>query len=334
MHYPALDGLRAVAAISVVAFHVSREFLPGGFIGVDVFFVLSGYLIATGLAREKARPTGVDLTRFLLRRFARLYPLLLLVVAVFAAVAPWLFPEANVKVHSLWALSYLSNISVAFFGQPKFLQHTWSLAIEVQFYVTFAVAIALWPRAKIGHMVRVLIALFILSTLWRISSASLVGWRYAYYGVDTRVSALALGAAFALGRWSIPEGWAGISAAVSLLGLGMFAMDLKFYNITSAAMGPIVEIFSAVFIVSLKSKTLVSKALSNKLSVTLGTWSYGLYLWHYPVARLVRYDFEPAIAMLITLSASTVLAALTYAFFERPVKNALYRLIEARPVTV
>lgn len=129
---PALDGVRAVAVLAVVAFHCRIPVALGGMIGVDLFFVLSGYLV-TSLLRE-----GRSLPDFFVGRIVRLGPAFLLMLAAYAAFAPWFLSERTVTSDVLLAGLYVSDYSLAFWHEPKMLGHTWSLAVEAKFYL-------LWP---------------------------------------------------------------------------------------------------------------------------------------------------------------------------------------------
>ncbi|MGA8112477.1 MAG: acyltransferase, partial [Actinocatenispora sp.] len=148
-HRPALDGVRAVAVAAVLVFHGGLAFLPGGFLGVDAFFVLSGFLITSLLLVEWGRTGRIRLPAFWARRARRLLPALLLMLAAVSVVARWLLPSGDlgpVRGDSLAALLYVANWRMIFRGSDYFaqtaapspLQHTWSLGIEEQFYL-------LWP---------------------------------------------------------------------------------------------------------------------------------------------------------------------------------------------
>lgn len=130
---PALDGLRALAALMVVAFHVSLPRFEGGFLGVELFFVLSGYLISSLLRREVARTGSVDLKSFWTRRVARLMPTLALMLAAFVLLSPLLFPQADLLAEVGFSLFYLSNYSRVLWESPDLMGHTWSLAVEMQY---------------------------------------------------------------------------------------------------------------------------------------------------------------------------------------------------------
>jgi peptidoglycan/LPS O-acetylase OafA/YrhL len=166
---PALDGVRAVAIIVVMLFHARAPTALGGYIGVDVFFVLSGYLITTLLLQELQTNHRIDLRRFYLRRLIRLAPALLVMLAIYVIVAPFVWPSiADHGWQAFLAAIYLSDYSVAFWGTPDILSHTWSLSIEEHFYllwpVVLAFAVRRWDRRS---LVIVLGVFYVLATLFR-----------------------------------------------------------------------------------------------------------------------------------------------------------------------
>ncbi len=154
-YVPALDGLRAVAVVGVLLFHGGVSWIPGGYLGVDVFFVLSGYLITTLLLRERVRSGTIDLRSFWTRRLRRLLPALLVLLAVVAVAIPFLVaaPErASVRGDALAALAYVANWRFIltdqsyFAGAPSPLRHLWSLSVEEQWYLVFPVVMAVVLR--------------------------------------------------------------------------------------------------------------------------------------------------------------------------------------------
>src|SRR3546814_6270958 len=164
--FPALDGLRAVAVLAVMVFHAMTGFATGGFLGVDVFFVLSGYLITCLLLVEHHGAGRIAISAFYLRRALRLYPALLLMLAVYLLAAPWLFPEASVSSHARDALlagTYLSDYSYAFFKEPFYLKHTWSLAAEEHFYLLWPLLLGGMLRFGPAMLIRLLAGLLLLA---------------------------------------------------------------------------------------------------------------------------------------------------------------------------
>lgn len=179
---PALDGIRALAALTVAVYHARFPGLPGGFFGVDVFFVLSGYLITRLLLDEQARSGGLRLDRFIVRRVRRLLPALLLMLLVYLLAAPWLFPDVAFAKHlrdAFLSAIYVVNYAAALGAGVSVLGHVWSLAVEMQFYL-------LWPLVLLGLLrlprpvaMGVILVLYMLATAMRWWSADhLAVWAF------------------------------------------------------------------------------------------------------------------------------------------------------------
>src|SRR5687768_11060779 len=134
-YMPELDGLRALAVCAVLAFHAGAPMAQSGYLGVDLFFVLSGFLITSILVAEHERSGTIAVGRFYVRRALRLYPSLLLMLAVFVVVAPLLWPELPAARYALWSALYLSDYTRALIGEPEVLSYTWSLSVEEHFYL-------------------------------------------------------------------------------------------------------------------------------------------------------------------------------------------------------
>jgi peptidoglycan/LPS O-acetylase OafA/YrhL len=316
-----LDGLRAIAALIVVAFHTKLPGFAGGFIGVDIFFVLSGFLI-TQLLRTELDDTGtIDYATFMKRRFIRLYPALLISTLTFVALIPLLFPKSQPLRETLLPLLYLTDYSRALYETKTIMQHTWSLSVEAHFYLLWPLAIYALRNASNDTVFRAMIALFVAATAWRWLSAEFASsWIRTYYAFDTRLSGLLLGAALAAVRWRPTANQANQLTFVSAATLIFFCITLrhgKDPSLTSAAL--FVDLASAGLVLALLVPTsLITRVLSWQPLVHIGTWSYALYLWHYPIANLTRNAFPAPIAFLITLSLGLTLAALTHQFIEKP----------------
>jgi peptidoglycan/LPS O-acetylase OafA/YrhL len=319
----ALDGLRALAALAVVAFHTRLPIAGGGFLGVDIFFVLSGFLITTLLVRELDHTDRIELGRFWARRLRRLLPALLLMLGGVAIAAPVFFPDADLAVELLWSGLYLSDYSQVLWGTPKVTGHTWSLAVEMQFYLA-------WPLVVIGvyrharqRALTIFVALFVLATAWRMAAFYEWGWIRAYYPLDTRLSGLMLGAAIATLKWRPSPATTDWLALSALLVLAVAAFRFPFYAAPASTWGgAIVELSAAALILCfLTGQGRVATIFASPLIARLGLWSYGIYLWHYPIARLTRDQFEAPVAFAITLTLSTVLAGLSYELVERVIQK-------------
>lgn len=302
-HIPALDGLRAVAVVGVMLFHGGVSWMPGGFLGVDVFFVLSGYLITTLLLRERVGQGRIDLRAFWVRRLRRLLPALLLLLAAVGIAAPFLvdpLERASVRGDGLAALAYVANWRFVFTeqsyfsGAPSPLRHLWSLAVEEQWYVLFpvVVAVALRRARRITPLLAGLVAAAAASALWmsHLVPGSVDPSR-AYYGTDSRAHSLLVGAilAVAAAQWPLHRfrrtlagagvvGAAGVGAAYVLVHEG----DTWMYR--GGFLGLAVLSAALVAGIALPRPDLpLARVLAARPLVAIGQVSYGLYLWHWPV---------------------------------------------------
>ncbi len=342
---PGLDGLRALAVLGVVAYHLGAPWARGGFLGVDVFFVLSGYLI-TGLVLDEAARTGsLRMGRFLLRRARRLVPALLSVlVATVAAVLVFFRDEAAaLRGDVLAALVYGSNWWSVLVqrpyaessGRPPPLLHLWSLGIEEQFYLVWPLLVLLTWR--LGGRRRVALV----AAAGAVTSAALMAWlavagrmpvpgdpARVYFGTDTHASGLLVGAALAAlgaGRYGTVRahrvldvlGSASLLALLAAFGTVSFYSDALFRGGFLA-----ISLLAAVVVLGAATAgTLLSRGLGLAPLRWLGTRSYGIYLWHWPLIALLRPGVELPVR---GWAASGLLVALTLGAAE-----ASYRWVEA-----
>lgn len=318
---PALDGLRAVAIALVVLFHARAPVGLGGFVGVDIFFVLSGFLITSLLLSEQDAKGTVDLPRFYWRRVLRLTPALLAMLAIYVAVAPLAWPRiSDHGTQAALAAVYLSDYSVALFGVPTILSHTWSLSVEAHFYL-------LWPLAIVATMRRwnrraLVIGLgvvYLAATLWRLACI-LDGqsWNQVYYRFDTHLTGLVLGSWLAAVRRD-PAVSAGLDRfmpsllwwlpvlALACMGFGWGNMEVAAWGFSVVEWGTL-----AVLVAIQRPDSKVGTALSQRSLVWLGKMSYGIYLWHYPVFRFLRLVLPWEWVLVVGLPLSVALAALSF----------------------
>ncbi|MDP1805981.1 MAG: acyltransferase, partial [Acidimicrobiales bacterium] len=299
-HRPGLDGLRGLAVAAVVVFHLDEDWLRGGFLGVDVFFTLSGFLI-TGLLLAEVRQRGrVDLGAFWARRARRLLPAVLLLLLFLAALLPTLDPvERGRRVPELLAsLAYVANWQLisdgtpyfASFAVPSTVRHLWSLAIEEQFYLA-------WPLVM--AVVRSRRALVVGTTLGIAASVATMvvlydpaGGTRAYFGTDARVHQILIGAlaAMVLARRPVRSGRS--TTAVGLLsvaGLGWMAWAVDgssyFYFHGGSVLAAVLAVGVIVGVDDVAGPC--SRLLAWRPLAALGLISYGLYLWHWPIIVLV-----------------------------------------------
>ena len=335
----ALDGLRAVAVTAVVAYHLgggAAGAVRGGFLGVDLFFVLSGYLITGLLVREHRDRSRIDLVGFWERRVRRLLPALLLVLVVVALATWWAArPEtwSARRGDALWTLAYLANWHFVAAGEDYFaayagaspLRHTWSLSIEEQFYL-------LWPLVVVGclRVRRELLA--VVAGVLVVASAAAMAWAYgaaslsrAYYGTDGRVQQLLVGALLALllARARRLPRYAGPAAFAALLLALVLASDAApvYYRGGALAFAALTAVVVAD--VELRPDGGLARALSWAPAAALGRISYGVYLWHWPVLVLTPLPSGPSPAWWLTqalrVGLTLGLSVLSWVLVERPV---------------
>jgi peptidoglycan/LPS O-acetylase OafA/YrhL len=307
---PAMDGIRALAVLAVVLHHVNTPGFGGGYVGVDVFFVLSGFLITSLL---KDRP--IHLGQFYVRRLRRLYPALLTLLALYLATFPWFVRGHHVR-DALAAGLYLSDYGLAFWNTPKILQHTWSLSVEEHFYLLWPfVVMALAKIRTRRFVVYLLAAAYLASTAYRIWSDVIIGMMETSFRFDTRTSGLILGALLAYlpelrSRW-----W-----ALAVLPLGWLTWWVSGFAPrpipTSAA-----ELLAAALILWAMAG---ARVLAWKPLVYLGTISYGLYLYHYPVTWVLTHIWAApwTQGLPITLLIALPLAHYSHRYIEQRFRSA------------
>jgi peptidoglycan/LPS O-acetylase OafA/YrhL len=351
-YVPALDGLRGVAVLAVIAYHLNFGWAQGGYLGVDLFFVLSGYLITSLLVGEWGTSGRIRFRSFWARRARRLLPavvLLLLVLALYAALGGPGLDRSTLRPDALTTLFYSANWHQVFSHQSYFaqfasaspLRHTWSLAIEEQFYLV-------WPLALMAVLVlaRGSRRIALMTTgLLAAGSAGLMAVLYhpgidpsrIYYGTDTRAFELLVGAglAIALVRRPPVHRRAGRGA---LRGAGMVAMGLLVYGFVAVG-GPPGWLYqggllAATVLVGVVIASVIQPRpgpLGAVLSVPplrwLGVISYGLYLWHWPVLVLATESSTgvsgyPLKGLQVGLTLA--LATASYYVVERPIRRARF----------
>lgn len=297
-YIPALDGVRALAVFLVIASHVGLPGFPGGGFGVDMFFVLSGFLITT-LLLEEINDTGrINILHFYVRRLLRLYPallLLLLLVGAFFHIVQHAFPNltgTNFAKDGMLAALYLTDYAVAFGFENRnsLIGHTWSLAVEEHFYLVWPWALLGLRRAFRGRsFVAALFALYIVATAWRLSCLTFEPWTMVYFRFDTRFAGLVLGSLLAVLRLQgrrIPLANAGfILSGLGFLSCVYFIPTME----ATTALTTVPELFTFFLIDRiLNAKNWRGSAwLSGPALVFFGRISYGLYLFHFSVAALL-----------------------------------------------
>ena len=374
-YLPALDGLRAFAVTAVVLYHLNLPLLPGGYLGVDVFFVISGFLITALLLAELDRWGSVDLAAFWIRRARRLLPALLLVMVAVVAYAQFLAQPAQraqlrgdgfatLLYYSNWRFIYAGESYFAQYGDPSPLRHTWSLAIEEQWYLVLP--LVLTGLAALGFLSRrALAAGFALgavaSALW---AAHLynpdVDPSRVYYGTDTRVQGLLTGACLAallgsrawagrartsegqvrylaLGPWTLPLGRQALAHGVGIAGLGAVAAAMLFLPDSSSFLYRggflVVALASGAVIYASRLPGPLATLLSLPPLRWLGRISYGVYLWHWPVIVVLsseRAGLGGLGLALVRIGVTLGLSELSYRLVELPVRRGALRTLPTR----
>ncbi|MGZ4713091.1 MAG: acyltransferase family protein [Acidimicrobiia bacterium] len=344
---PGLDGLRALSVLAVIAFHEGYSWAVGGFLGVDAFFVLSGFLITTLLLLEYERARHIGLVAFWGRRVRRLLPALLLVLvacAIYASQFTHPFEIEAFRWDSISSLFYVTNWRFIVSGQSYFdllaspspVRHLWSLAIEEQFYLV-------WPLITLGclHLRKgrhdllagVCIVGAIASAIAMAALYDAADSSRAYYGTDTRAHTILIGAllAIALLHWrSIPRGvrlTLQLAGAAALLAIGwswhtVDGNSSGYYGLGSVAyaLGVAIVIAAAV-----QPEGLLGRALGIGPLKGIGKISYGLYLWHWPVIIWLPYwriGLTGSSVVAFHLAVTFAAASISYFLVESPIRRA------------
>jgi peptidoglycan/LPS O-acetylase OafA/YrhL len=355
---PDIDGLRAVAVLSVLAFHIRLRGIQGGFVGVDVFFVISGYLISSIVFTEIAE-SRYSVIGFYERRIRRIFPALFAMLTVFSVFAVIYLLPAELVAYSKSMFAATASASnfyfwrhSGYFDSPTSypLLHTWSLAVEEQFYILFPLFLILVRKFFPSHLRLSVIALFCGSL---VASAVVVSQNRetAFYMPYTRAWELLLGTILSLELFpSLQHAWQRNFA--TLAGIGLIAFSIFFYTERTlfpglSALAPCMG--SALIIGAGESgSSLVGKILSWRPVVFIGLISYSLYLWHWPVIVLQQMGVfigesaitshsiaallpEHRLNMLVEVVLSLVLGILSWRFVERPFRSGPLRL-SGRPL--
>ena len=355
---PGLDGLRGIAVLAVIIYHADVSLLVGGFLGVDVFFVLSGFLITSLLIDELTKTNTVDRARFYMRRIRRLMPALFLVLFFSVLVSGLFVLDAayHVRRDLPWAMTFVLNWSYLFFEQsyfvnisrPPLLQHLWSLSVEEQFYVIWPIMLIGLYKVKIGNLsprTKIFIAssvLAIASTAWMVHLSVANGFPIpndpsrVYFGTDTHAMGLLVGCAAAalwrserLNERLTPDRAAAMNGLglLSIAGLAYFFLFISELNEFLYRGGFLVlSILTAILVVIAAHPGLkFGQRLGNPVLKWFGDRSYGIYLWHWPIFVLMRSGIDiqwpDPIAFVVKVSIVLVIADLSYRYVEMPIRN-------------
>lgn len=359
-YLPGLDGLRAIAIIGVLLYHVDLDWIPGGFLGVDVFFVLSGFLITSLILEEWQRSGRVDFARFYLGRARRLLPALLLMLGVVGLACAVVYRDAARAFlgDAIASLAYVTNWwfivqDTSYFeaiGRPPLLAHLWSLAVEEQFYLVWpAIALLLarrWGRRGVGA---VALAAALASTIWMAVLATRSGFpeladpSRAYFGTDAHAMGLLIGAALAAvwrpGRIRTTLA-PGAAAAVLAIGIAGLATIGAFYALVGEYSSFLYRggflVLAVVVAITIAAATHPASPLGPALGRQplrwIGQRSYGIYLWHWPVFMVLRPGLDLPLDglgnLVLRIAVTLAIAELSYRFVEMPIRRgAIDRLV-------
>jgi len=356
---PALDGLRAISVLTILAYHVPISWARGGYWRVNTFFVVSGYLITGLLLREYDQWGSIDLPGFYLRRARRLLPALLLLLVSVSLVVPRILGEdtpSTIRGDGLASLFYVANWRYIITGQSYFVQfgnavpspfkHTWSLAIEEQYYLLFPLLLLAVLRLGGRRAKSRALAVVVLSA---IASAIAMAVLYTpggdpsrvYYGTDTRMQDVLVGAALAIALSRLPvqrlrtwaarhraalggAGWtclAGVLAWCATVPVSGWVFDGGYLTFDLIAAG-------LVLVVELLPAGPVARALGWRPLAWMGMLSYGLYLWHYPIFVVLTADrvhLSGIPLQLLRFGLTFGIAAASYYLVENPIRTGALR---------
>ena len=383
-YLPALDGLRALAVVAVMVYHANSAWLPGGFLGVEVFFVLSGYLITLLLLAEHDRDGSIDLRSFWARRARRLLPALFAVLTLVAVVATLLRPETLGKVRGdiIAGFFYGSNwfqlwVGAGYAASGDFapLRHLWSLAVEEQFYLLWPLVMVAITRRRViqvGRVVLIFVGSALVITLlvallhhggpigecavtpdayWQISGRCFSIADVLYLSTPTRASGLLLGAAFAM-VWrpnAVMRGKLGqrparldVVGIFGLAGLALLVTKVHYLMADPSGAGTIADgslmrggflwtdlATLAILGALVHRRSTIGRVLATPPLLWLGTRSYGLYLYHWPIYQIIRRVagvplslIEFMVAMLVTVAVAEV----SYRYLEMPIRRGQFKV--------
>jgi len=341
VYRPDIDGLRAIAVLSVILFHIDKLLVPGGFVGVDIFFVISGFLISLHILQE-IEAGKFSIVEFYRRRIKRIAPPMLVVVLITMVVAQLLMIPEDAE-HSadsaLWSLVSLANVyfwrhqDTSYFSAASSelpLLHLWSLGVEEQFYIIWPILLLLLYRKRYSRLFIVLsgvgaFASYALGQYWFAHDPSFV-----YYMLPTRAGELLIGALVAVAVLRRVETRISESAALVIGWIGLSLIAGSLFLLTEDMVFPgflaLPPTLGAAMLILAGhcAHNRVSNFLAVKLLVWVGLVSYSAYLWHWPLLAFIRYGHGEVgvIPGIVVLILTFGLAWLSYLYIERPARSS------------
>ena len=354
-YLPGLDGLRAVAIIGVLLYHAGIDWMPGGFLGVDVFFVISGFLITSLILEEYDRSGRVNFTKFYLGRARRLLPAVavLLIAVGLAVLIVYQDALSAFREDALATVFYVNNwwyifVDQSYFesvGRPPLLKHLWSLSVEEQFYLIWPVFALLLMRSGGRPLVRRLaLVLAIASTVWMAVLSIRNGYPVdadpsrAYFGTDSHSMGLLVGAALATmwrpGRLStqVPRGaqliitGIGVASLAAVIGFYLFVGEFTPWLYRGGFLA--LAFFTTALIAAVTHPaSFLGPALGTGVLRYIGRRSYGIYLWHWPIFMVTRpgidVEWSEPVTFVVRIALTLVIAELSYRLVEMPIRRGV-----------
>lgn len=347
-YMPGLDGVRAVAVIAIIIYHLNPQWLSGGFLGVDTFFVISGYLITSLLLTEYHNTGKIELMSFWLRRVKRLIPAVLFLVMGVIVLSLIFMPTEiqKVRADSIAAIFYVSNWwyimqNVDYFEQfaVQPLKHLWSLAIEEQFYLVFPIVLlSLLSFIRRLKSIRIIFLILLVISMIAMMVLYVPNENVArvYFGTDTRIQTLLMGVLLAL-VWPPFQLKAKVNRQMrtmidtaGVVGLAILFICFKFVSETNSILyyGGFFLISTVTLLViasSVHPSGYFAKFLGNKVFTFIGSRSYSLYLWHYPIIVLIHHQFVqgqiPPLVYVVEILLMVLMVEFSYKFIEQPFRK-------------
>lgn len=347
-YMPGLDGVRAVAVIAIIIYHLNPQWLSGGFLGVDTFFVISGYLITSLLLTEYHNTGKIELMSFWLRRVKRLIPAVLFLVMGVIVLSLIFMPTEiqKVRADSIAAIFYVSNWwyimqNVDYFEQfaVQPLKHLWSLAIEEQFYLVFPIVLlSLLSFIRRLKSIRIIFLILLVISMIAMMVLYVPNENVArvYFGTDTRIQTLLMGVLLAL-VWppfqlkaKVNRQMRTLIDTAGVVGLAILFICFKFVSETNSILyyGGFFLISTVTLLViasSVHPSGYFAKFLGNKVFTFIGSRSYSLYLWHYPIIVLIHHQFVqgqiPPLVYVVEILLMVLMAEFSYKFIEQPFRK-------------